>query len=189
MAWKKGIPSPNPAGRPRKGTAMAERMREQVDPDELIQIALSIARGEPMVRLLDRETGRPRLADMPTRPSVHHDQMGLARPMPISQAPDDAVIQEIVWPTFSDRKAMLAWITETCGIRAPVPTEIDMNVNHTEGSQADSPIDFERLSPAELDAYVRLVDKASGQALLVSPPDEEGVIDIIAAPPDDSEAS
>lgn len=51
-AWVKGGPSPNPGGRPRKGTALSERIRERIDPDELIDLAVRIAQGLP-VKVLD----------------------------------------------------------------------------------------------------------------------------------------
>ena len=37
-AWVKGGPSPNPTGRPRSGLALAERIRERLSPDELIDL-------------------------------------------------------------------------------------------------------------------------------------------------------
>ena len=36
--WVKGGPSPNPSGRPRSGLALAERIRERVTPDQLIDL-------------------------------------------------------------------------------------------------------------------------------------------------------
>lgn len=38
-AWVKGAASPNPRGRPRTGFALAEKIRERVDPDMIISIA------------------------------------------------------------------------------------------------------------------------------------------------------
>ncbi|MGE0402916.1 MAG: hypothetical protein AB7T06_39790 [Kofleriaceae bacterium] len=36
--WIAGGPSPNPAGRPRSGLALAERIRERLTPDQLIDL-------------------------------------------------------------------------------------------------------------------------------------------------------
>lgn len=42
-AMVKGGPSLNPKGRPRSGLAFAERVRERVDPDLIINLALEVA--------------------------------------------------------------------------------------------------------------------------------------------------
>lgn len=47
-SWKPGCPSPNPGGRPRKGLAFAERVRERVDPDTVIDLALRVAGDESL---------------------------------------------------------------------------------------------------------------------------------------------
>lgn len=47
-SWKPGCPSPNPNGRPRAGTAFAERVRERVDPDLVIELALRVAGDEAL---------------------------------------------------------------------------------------------------------------------------------------------
>jgi hypothetical protein len=49
--WVKGGPSPNPLGRPRTGLAFAERGRERIDPDKVLELA---------VRVLEDETLPPR---------------------------------------------------------------------------------------------------------------------------------
>ncbi len=41
--WVPGGPSPNPRGRPRVGHALAERIRERLDPDAVIELALEVA--------------------------------------------------------------------------------------------------------------------------------------------------
>lgn len=46
--WVKGGPSPNPRGRPRSGLAFAERVRERIDPDLVIDLALRVAADETM---------------------------------------------------------------------------------------------------------------------------------------------
>lgn len=58
--WRKGE-SGNPRGRPPTGMALAERIRERVDLDELIDIALEIARGKGIQIGLD-ENGDPMIA-------------------------------------------------------------------------------------------------------------------------------
>ena len=61
--WVKGGPSPNPGGRPPNGHTLTERIRATVDPEELVAIAVSIARGCPMAFTAD---GRPASPDNPS---------------------------------------------------------------------------------------------------------------------------
>ncbi len=42
--WIKGGSSPNPGGRPKNAFALSNLIRERVDPQELVEVALSIAR-------------------------------------------------------------------------------------------------------------------------------------------------
>lgn len=46
--WQKGMPSPNPKGRPRSGLAFAERVRERIDPDMIIDLAVRVAEDETL---------------------------------------------------------------------------------------------------------------------------------------------
>jgi len=46
-SWRKGV-SGNPAGRPRSPSAFAERVRERVDPDLVIELALRVATDESL---------------------------------------------------------------------------------------------------------------------------------------------
>jgi hypothetical protein len=135
---------------------MAERMRELVDETELIEIAMSIARGDPMVRIVDPKTNRPRVATTKTRPD-RDTAPGQSRPDPVSLLKEGEVIHDIHWVTTAERMSALTWIRETCGIKAPVPTEVDMKVSH--GPEIVGEIDYSRLSAEELDAYIALTDK------------------------------
>ena len=63
-----GGPSLNPAGRPKRGTSLAERVRWIVDPDELVEFLLGVVRdGKAKIesrlvaagQLLDRGWGKP----------------------------------------------------------------------------------------------------------------------------------
>jgi formylmethanofuran dehydrogenase subunit B len=61
--WKKGEPSPNPAGRPKSGTALSDILRERVDAAKLADALLNVAyAGDvPAIKAtLDRLEGRPR---------------------------------------------------------------------------------------------------------------------------------
>lgn len=51
----KGAPSVNPHGRPRAGTALAERIRERLDPDTILDLARQLADDEsiPIDKRLD----------------------------------------------------------------------------------------------------------------------------------------
>ncbi len=155
MPWKKGDPSPNKRGRPRSGTALSERIREAVDVDEMIHIFQEIMRGVPMVRLIDRQTGRPRLAATPMRnlPSAP----GEMAPVPITMVPDDALIHDITWITTDERMKAGTWLATMGGMKPPA--EVAMSVTRDDGSGKD--FDFSKLTPAELEAYVLLMDKAS----------------------------
>ena len=42
--WAKGMPSPNPHGRPRNGRGLAEAIKAGVDPGELVAFALGVLR-------------------------------------------------------------------------------------------------------------------------------------------------
>jgi hypothetical protein len=47
-AMVKGGPSLNPKGRPRAGLALAERIRERLDPDTLLNLAMRVAEDETL---------------------------------------------------------------------------------------------------------------------------------------------
>jgi hypothetical protein len=62
-AWKKGIASPNPAGRPPKTIALSEKLRERVDPVKLADALLTAAYSGDVAALkavFDRLEWRPR---------------------------------------------------------------------------------------------------------------------------------
>jgi hypothetical protein len=94
--WPKGV-SGNPKGRPRSGLSLAERIREKVDPDELIDIALEIARGNDVI-VRDKDG------------SVILDGDG----MPIIRAPEP-----------KDRINALNFLAERGWIKPPVQLELD----------------------------------------------------------------
>lgn len=155
MTFKKGEqgnPNHIPRGRGRRGAALSERINDLVDYDEMFQLAMAQARGEPMVRLLDRATGRPRLAERPHRGRM----VSTADSAPISMVaigPED-VIADVSWPTFADRMVALSWIAKF-GDMTPA-TEINGTQVHV-GIMAE--VDFSKFSPEELDAYIELTDK------------------------------
>lgn len=134
--WQRGMPSPNPKGRPKTGTAFAEAVREHVDPVELIRIALAIARGEPRVRDL-----------------VYLRQVAEARAR--GEPPPTIEGVEVVWPSIADSQAALAFL-RTSGWQTPTQS---IEIGPSSGEQ---PLDLKRLSPEELDAYERALAKAAG---------------------------
>jgi hypothetical protein len=93
---------------------------------------------------------------------------------------DDETIHEVVWPTLSERLAAHRLLVEICGIKAPVPSEVEMTVTRNEDGGGAPDVDFSKLSAAELESYLKLVEKASSSSSkqLVSPPDANGVIDV-----------
>lgn len=167
--WKSGQVT-NPHGRPSRGTSLVERFRSRVDPDELFDIAMSIARGEPMVQVLDQATGMPRLAAAPQRRQDDEDYQaahkpGFERPKPVSMLQPGEVVAGIVHPTFNERIRALEFITDRAGMKPPtsfVSTSLTAQV---------SVGDLTRLSPEQLDQYVALCDAA-----LIEDEDEDALL-------------
>ncbi len=106
-AWRPGGPSPNPRGRPRSGLAFAERVRERVDPDLLIDLALRVAEDEELapaerlaalLPLIDRGFIRP-----PTTIAARVETTGGGLPAAFANLSDDELRLEI-----ARRRALLA---------------------------------------------------------------------------------
>lgn len=104
--WVKGV-SGNPRGRPRTGLAFAERVRERVDPDLVIDLALRVAADEelsPVERLaallplIDRGFIRP-----PSVSAVRVEGVGSVLPARFANMTDDELRLEI-----AERQALLA---------------------------------------------------------------------------------
>lgn len=91
--FQKGMPSANPKGRPRAGTAFAEAVREKVDPGELIDIALDIARGLPAVQ--DLEFLRKKA-----------EAVAKGEPLPKLEG------VQVKWPTQAERLAALTFLRD-----------------------------------------------------------------------------
>jgi hypothetical protein len=127
----------NPKGRPRSGFAAAEIIREHGEDTgllrEVIQLAFNVALGRPV--LLDMDY----LAE---RAQARRDGL-----------PDPPRRGEAVQPTITEMQRawefLLAW-----GYRKP-PQEVEIN-------GTPSPVDYGRLSDAELDALEALHAKAAG---------------------------
>lgn len=81
----------------------------------------------------------------------------------------DEVIHDIVWPSFDDRMKAVTWIATMGGMKPPA--EVDMHVSRDNVEHV--PIDFSRLSPEELDAYVALVSKAASDPRILDVVSEE----------------
>ncbi len=65
-AWFKGCKPPNPHGRKgRTGAALGRAIRANVDPEELVEIALAIARGQG-IHVRDSDSGAAVSVHMPT---------------------------------------------------------------------------------------------------------------------------
>lgn len=148
--WKPGEVT-NPRGRPRKGTALAEYIREHVDFEELFDIAMSMARGEPQIRIIDKTTGRPKIAE---RMLPSGREPGEERPRPVSMTPENEAIADIHWVSHADRMHALDWIVKMGGLKPPV--ESVMTIRNGDADERD--VDFSDLSPEQLDKYLELVD-------------------------------
>jgi hypothetical protein len=78
--WQKGAPSPNPRGRPKSGFAFSEAVRKKLDDramDELLETALSIALGEPVVRDVEwlRAKAKARAEGKPAPPTPKSSEL------------------------------------------------------------------------------------------------------------------
>lgn len=163
MPWKKGD-VPNPRGAPRKGTSLAERVREIVwdDPetaDRMIGIAVAIAEGQPMVRIVDPATGMPRTERVkPKRPNAckQDEHEALTRPEPASVLRGGERIHEIHYPSTAETLAALTWLRESGGMKPP------KDEDHVDLGVLGADQDLSRLTPAELEAYVAMLDKMAG---------------------------
>lgn len=144
----------NPKGRPRTGTAFAEAVREHVDPQELIRIAIAIARGEPAVRDL---------------------QWLRARAEAEAQGEEPPTIQgvEVVWPTQSERIAALTFLRDS-GYQKPAQ-QLEI------GPPTSQALDYSKLSDEELDQLEALHNKAAGAlAAPLTHEQTQGAIDVQA---------
>lgn len=129
----KGGPSLNPAGRPRGSTSLSDLARRRVNKDELLDIFMAIARGEPLVKTLDTVTGAP---------------------MPASKAPEGAQVTEVIWPSTAERLRAAEFLWEK--IEPPVKqSKVTVEVGGAGGGA-----DFKQLSDEELDQYLALQEKA-----------------------------
>lgn len=133
--WVKGV-SGNPKGRPKTGTAFAEAVRELVDPRELIEIALDIARG------------RPRVQDLVYLRNAAEAKARGEPPPPIEGV-------EVKWPSVADSQAALTFL-RTSGWQTPTQA-----IELSRGSDAPM-LDYKKLSAAEMDALEESLAKAAG---------------------------
>lgn len=166
--WPKGMCG-NFRGPGRRGTSMAERLRERIDPDWIVDIVVSIAAGDPMVRIIDPKTGMPRLAEV----QLHEtDDVGVDSPVSKSLLVGDERIAEIIWPSTDERLKAITWIRDTAGWKPATQLEVTA---HT----PDANVDFSKLSAEELEAYVALCEKlgVGAAALEEGDSDDEEVLD------------
>lgn len=121
----------NPHGRPRAATSFAEAVRERVDPDELIDLALAIARGEPLV--VDLNYLRDKAKAVAT-----------GAPLPeISGV-------EVKWPSPSDRMAALTFLRDS-GFQKPAQV-------HEIGPSRETLRDYATMSDDDLAKLEALLD-------------------------------
>jgi hypothetical protein len=111
-------------------------VRERVDPIELIDIALDIARGRPRVRDL-----------VYLRQCTEAGAKGLPPP------PMEGV--EVVWPSIADSQAAMNFLRSS-GWQMPT-----QSIELTQGD-GETMLDYSRLSPEELDALETSLAKAAG---------------------------
>lgn len=156
----------NPNGRPAAGMAFADRVRALVQMDELIQLQLSIARGEPVHRGVDPASGRAILV------SPHRSETGkrleAAAPDVAKETLPVPQITEVVWPTTTER---LRAIENLKGSGWPQPKLVDLDVGNKDAGPRPN---LKNLTEEQLDQYIKL------QEALFGPPRQGGVIDTVA---------
>jgi hypothetical protein len=135
-----GCPANNPRGRPKTGLALAEAVREHVDPAELVRLALDLARGLPAVRDLEH-----------LRKKKEAERAGLEPP------PIEGV--EVVWPSHADRMSALTFLADRGWSKPVAISEVSLGVSA--GAPAPT-MDYSKLSQAELDALEAISAKAAG---------------------------
>lgn len=140
----------NAKGRPRSGLALAEMIREHQDPLEMIRVAQSWMRGEPMIKDVDYLRRRAE-----------------ARARGEADPPIEGV--EVQWPSDALRNAAINWLADH-GWQKPVQvTEL------TVGQGPGSVMDMTRLSQEDLDLLEALQAKAAGVA---TPTQVAGALDV-----------
>ncbi len=125
----RGRPSNNPRGRPRSGLALAERVRKRVDLDELVDIALSIARGEPItIDFIKGDDGKMKSIAVPA-----------------------------IVPSVRDRLTALTWIRDT-GFCKPAQLVVQSGLPIETGPSVDYDALPEAQLRSLLDAYDDALD-------------------------------
>ena len=144
---KGGDPRRDTRGRPRSATSFAEAVRERVDPDELIDLALAIARGEPLVVDLNY---------------LRDKAKAIAAGTPL---PEISGV-EVKWPSPSDRMSALAFLRDS-GFQKPAQV-------HEIGPARETLRDYAKMSDEELAKLEELLESAP--AALPGGPDEVEVL-------------
>jgi hypothetical protein len=128
----KGGRSANPRGRPRTGLSLAERIRARVDKEELITIALEIARGRG-VRVTDADGG--------------------------TGAPESWGAIPVAMPSAKDQLAALNLLMSYAWSKPPAYKHVAVDEGRGDGP-AD--FDGGRLAPGDLADLKRLLSLAAG---------------------------
>lgn len=144
--WQRGMVSPNPAGRPPSGLALADRIRKLVGIDEMVNLMLDIARGQPTLRAFDSQTGQHVLVPKEMEAAVREGKVpGIALPK----------VTEVVWPTTAERMKAIEFL---CDRAWPQPKTVDLNV----GQQQHRRVDLSKLTDEQLNQWIQLNEALSG---------------------------
>lgn len=144
--WQRGMVSPNPAGRPPSGLALADRIRKLVGMDEMVGLMLDIARGQPTLRAFDSQTGQHVLVPKEMEAAVRDGKVpGIALPK----------VTEVVWPTTAERMKAIEFL---CDRAWPQPKTVDLNV----GQQPRRRVDLSKLTDEQLNQWIQLNEALSG---------------------------
>jgi hypothetical protein len=144
--WQRGMVSPNPAGRPPSGLALADRIRKLVGIDEMVGLMLDIARGQPTLRGLDRQTGKHVLIPKEMEAAVR------AGEVPGVELPQTT---EVVWPTTAERMKAIEFL---CDRAWPQPKQVDLAVNQAPRRR----VDLSKLTDEQLDQWIKLNEALTG---------------------------
>lgn len=149
--WVKGGRSPNPRGISPTRTTLREVLQE-VDPRELRDIMLEIARGEPVIHYTDPVTAKPKRCT--------------------GELPDGVPagnVTRVEHPTHADRQRAVEWLANR---RDPQSKDVKVEVSRGPDALASGP-DLARLTPEQLDQYIALTAIASGPAPMLTEGEEQ----------------
>lgn len=137
--WHKGMPSPNPGGRPKlifPSRDLKDAIQKLVNPEDLARLALDTAKGEPLAYYVHPVTGRP-------------------TPCLAKDLPENADVTEYIKPTTAERMRAMEFLADRVGWKPPAAVDVKV----TQGPIGPR-VDYSRLSSEQLDKLIELTELA-----------------------------